>query len=58
MSRDIGLNIIAEGVETEAQAQFLKSCGCDIAQGFYYPKPVTVEEFDKQLKNKATLRKG
>lgn len=58
MSRDIGLKIIAEGVETGAQAQFLKSCGCDIAQGFYYLKPVPVEEFDKQLKEKAARRKG
>lgn len=58
MSRDIGLNIIAEGVETGAQAQFLKSCGCDIAQGFYYMKPVPVEEFDKQLKEKSARRKG
>lgn len=58
MSRDIGLNIIAEGVETGAQAQFLKSCGCDIAQGFYYMKPVPVEEFDKKLKEKASRRKG
>lgn len=58
MSRDIGLNIIAEGVETGAQAQFLKSCGCNIAQGFYYLKPVPIEEFDKQLKEKAARRKG
>ncbi|MCM1529516.1 MAG: bifunctional diguanylate cyclase/phosphodiesterase [Alistipes sp.] len=52
MSRDIGLNIIAEGVETDAQAQFLKNCGCDTAQGFYYSKPIPVEEFDRQLMDK------
>ncbi len=54
MSRDIGLNIIAEGVETNAQAQFLKNCGCDAAQGFYYSKPIPVEEFDRQFKEKTT----
>ena len=53
MSRDIGLNIIAEGVETGAQAKFLQSCGCDAAQGFYYSKPIPVEEFDRQLHEKA-----
>lgn len=58
MSRDIGLNIIAEGVETGDQARFLKSCGCDTAQGFYYSKPVPVEEFDRQLKDKTSRRKG
>lgn len=49
MSRDIGLDIIAEGVETKEQAQFLSDCGCDSAQGFYYSKPVSQEEFDKLL---------
>lgn len=58
MSRDIGLNIIAEGVETGDQARFLKSCGCDTAQGFYYSKPVPVEEFDRRLKDKTSRRKG
>lgn len=53
MSRDIGLNIIAEGVETGAQAEFLQSCGCDTAQGFYYSKPIPVEEFNRQLHEKA-----
>lgn len=50
MSQDIGLDIIAEGVETNEQAQFLSRCGCDTAQGFYYSRPVTTEEFDKRLK--------
>ena len=50
MSQDIGLDIIAEGVETKEQAQFLHECGCDAAQGFYYSKPVSQEEFDKLLK--------
>lgn len=49
MSRDIGLDIIAEGVETKEQAQFLSDCGCDSAQGFYYSKPVSQEEFDRLL---------
>ena len=50
MSQDIGLDIIAEGVETKEQAQFLHDCGCDAAQGFYYSKPVPQEEFDKLMK--------
>lgn len=51
MSRDIGLDIIAEGVETLDQAKFLNSCGCDAAQGFYYSKPVSAEEFDEKFKS-------
>lgn len=50
MSRDIGLDIIAEGVETVEQAMFLSQCGCDSAQGFYYSKPIPAEEFDKRLR--------
>lgn len=49
MSQDIGLDIVAEGVETSEQAKFLSECGCDSAQGYYYSKPVSEEEFDKQL---------
>lgn len=49
MSRDIGLGIIAEGVETQEQAEFLSRCGCDSAQGFFFSKPITEEEFDKRL---------
>lgn len=54
MTRSIGLELVAEGVETKEQAEFLSACGCDTAQGFYYAKPMTVEEFnsllEKQLK--------
>lgn len=50
MSKDIGLGIIAEGVETSDQASFLSSCGCDSAQGFFYSKPIPAEEFNERLK--------
>ena len=49
MSQDIGLCMVAEGVETKEQAEFLSNCGCDIAQGFYYAKPMCVADF-KQLR--------
>lgn len=49
MSLDIGLDIIAEGVETMEQAQFLQECGCDSAQGFFYSKPIPADEFDKHI---------
>ncbi len=47
MSKDIGLDLVAEGVETKEQAEFLHNCGCDVAQGFYYSKPVPLGDFDK-----------
>ena len=47
MSRDIGLGLVAEGVETKEQAEFLSSCGCDTAQGYYYSKPMPLDDFEE-----------
>lgn len=49
MSQDIGLDIVAEGVETTEQANFLSECGCDTAQGFLYSRPVPVKDFEKMI---------
>lgn len=57
MSRDIGLDIIAEGVETLDQAQFLSSCGCNAAQGFYYSRPIPADDFDKKYQAECNMRK-
>ena len=40
MAHELGLEVVAEGVETEAQLAFLKAAGCDSAQGFYLGRPV------------------
>lgn len=51
MSKDIGLDIIAEGVETKVQADFLSECGCDAAQGFLYSRPIDTDSFNSMLKD-------
>ncbi len=43
--RRLGRKIIAEGVETAAQAQLLSSIGCDLLQGYYYAQPLEADEF-------------
>ena len=48
MTNDIGLKIIAEGVEDKSQAEYLLACGCDSAQGYYYSKPVPRSEFNEK----------
>ncbi|MBD5097856.1 MAG: GGDEF domain-containing protein [Lachnospiraceae bacterium] len=52
MTKSIGLDIVAEGVENLEQARFLVESGCRVAQGFYYAKPMPVEEFDKLYEEK------
>ncbi len=49
MARDIGLECISEGVETSNQVEILKKNNCRYAQGFYYDKPLSVEEFEERL---------
>ncbi len=46
MIDDLGMKLISEGVETEKQAKFLKDKGCVEMQGYYFYKPVCVEEFE------------
>jgi len=43
MSHKLNLAVVAEGVENQEQAQFLEAISCDIAQGFYYGKPMPLE---------------
>jgi len=50
MGRNLGLEVIAEGVETVAQADFLKMEGCHELQGFLFSKPLPAKKFEKFLR--------
>lgn len=47
MAKELQLQIIAEGVETTEHVNFLKDSSCDVAQGYYFAKPMPLEEFNK-----------
>ncbi len=49
LGKALGLRMLAEGVETELQRDFLNREGCDEVQGFFFSKPLDVEEFRKLL---------
>lgn len=53
MAHKLGIQTIAEGVETTAQRDMLASFGCDYVQGFLYSPPVPVKEFEKMLEKYA-----
>jgi len=55
LSRQFGLEVVAEGVETEEQAALLVDLGCPIQQGFLYARPMPAEEFGKLLTESTTL---
>lgn len=46
LCKELKFKVMVEGVETEEQREFLTSFGCEIAQGFYYSRPIPVPEFE------------
>jgi EAL domain-containing protein (putative c-di-GMP-specific phosphodiesterase class I) len=49
MAQSLGLNVIAEGVENISQVEFLTAQGCLYFQGYYFSRPVPVEDFKFKL---------
>ena len=47
MANNLGLEVIAEGVETESQRKFLEEHGCQLCQGYLFGRPVPLDEFER-----------
>ena len=50
MSHSLGLRVVAEGVETQGQLDFLRQHGCDEIQGYLFSRPVAAEHFEAMLR--------
>jgi diguanylate cyclase (GGDEF)-like protein len=53
LGHNLGLKVVAEGVETEEQIEFLRANGCDELQGYFFSKPVSAWHMGKLLTNQA-----
>jgi EAL domain-containing protein (putative c-di-GMP-specific phosphodiesterase class I) len=51
MAHALGLSVQAEGVETQAQADFLAECGCEFAQGFLFGRALPPDEAFALIEN-------
>jgi len=54
MGKSLSLTVVAEGVETQEQADFLREHACDAVQGYYFNKPMSAEMFATLLQQHAS----
>ena len=55
LAHNMGMRVVTEGVETLEQVHFIRRHGCDIAQGYYYSRPVPANEIESMLKDSAMI---
>jgi EAL domain-containing protein (putative c-di-GMP-specific phosphodiesterase class I) len=54
LARGLGLAVVAEGVETHGQLDFLEAHGCQLVQGYWFSKPLTAADFEAFVDNRPT----
>jgi EAL domain-containing protein (putative c-di-GMP-specific phosphodiesterase class I) len=57
LAHSLGLGVIAEGVETQGQRDFLAASNCHDYQGYYFSRPLPIEQFEEYASSKGLLRR-
>jgi EAL domain-containing protein (putative c-di-GMP-specific phosphodiesterase class I) len=55
MAHKLGIRVVAEGVENEAQRAILKKIDCDYAQGYLFARPMSADKFERLLQNESNM---
>jgi diguanylate cyclase (GGDEF)-like protein/PAS domain S-box-containing protein len=55
MAHELGMRVVAEGVETRAQHDWLREVGCDFAQGYFFARPLPAVEFERWVAQRAVV---
>lgn len=58
MAHMMGLSVVSEGVETEEQRDSLRCMGCDYVQGYFYYRPMAIDDFERILTNEDAIEKS
>ena len=58
LAHSLGIQVVAEGVESLAQLTFLQDQHCDVMQGYYFSKPLSVEAFEQLMREHSSGRPG
>jgi len=56
LCHDLGLNVVAEGVETKEQLEYVRSIGCDLYQGYFFSKPMSYEQICSTFNDRARIK--
>ena len=56
IAKYLEVKVVAEGVETKGQLDILRSCGCDLVQGFFFSRPLPAEKFEKLIERERGIQ--